>query len=230
MGWGNVAIPELSCTWQRHSTQTPCPAMPQDPLWSFLCSHRAPSKAPHPQCPSVPAHREPPACDGGGSSLPGGSSDHRPLLLSPTPSDAHSMSWLLCTPHKSRQAPGGAGASPQARGGGATPRPQRCQDTGDTITQPGDTELLQLPAAIPELALPGAAALEEDWNVSPSLAHPTPAWGRGPGTIPARCSPVRGWLSLLGTRSRAPRGTAGHGEGSARAEAPAHAAAFPLKM
>lgn len=90
--------------------------MPQDPPWSFLCSHRAPSKAPHSQCPSVPAHREPPACDGGGSSDPAGSSDHRPLLLSPSPSDAHSMSWPLCTPPQIQGSPGWSGSIPAGTG------------------------------------------------------------------------------------------------------------------
>lgn len=142
--------------------------------------------------------------------------------------DAHSMSWLLRTPHNPGK-PWMEREHPRRHGEEVPPLvPSAARTQGTPSPRAGDTELLQLPAAIPELALPGATALEEGGDVS--LAHPTPAWGRGPGTIPARCSPVRGWLSPLGTRSRAPRGTAGHGEGSARAEAPAHAAAFPLKM
>lgn len=38
------ATPELSCTWQRHNNQSPCPVVLQDPPRSFLCSHKAPSK------------------------------------------------------------------------------------------------------------------------------------------------------------------------------------------
>ena len=44
VGWGNAAIPKLSCNRQRRCSRDPHPAKPRDPLWSFLCSHNALSK------------------------------------------------------------------------------------------------------------------------------------------------------------------------------------------
>lgn len=41
IGWGNATIPKLSCTRQGDHNRDPHPAMPWDPLWSFLCGHKA---------------------------------------------------------------------------------------------------------------------------------------------------------------------------------------------
>lgn len=230
MGWGNVAIPELSCTWQRHSAQTPRPAMPRTRFGPSFAATEPRAK---------PLTRGVPLSLHTGNPLPvtGVAAVTRLAAVTIVPRCCHPAP-AMPTACPGRSAPPTDPGKPwmerehPRRHGEEVPPlvPSAARTQGTPSPSAGDTELLQFPAAIPELALPGATALEEGGDVSPSLAHPTPAWGRGPGTIPARCSPVRGWLSPLGTRSRAPRGTAGHGEGSARAEAPAHAAAFPLKM
>lgn len=169
---GNVAVPELSCAQQRHNNQTLCPA-----VLRTHCSHKPPRKAPHPHLPlflhtGVAAVTTVPCCCHPPPAMP----TARPGCSEPPTNP--SKPWIEQEhPCRYREevpglVPGGAG-------------------TLGTPSSAGDTELLQLPAAIAELALLSPTALGEDRDVSPTLGLLTPPLpaARCPGTTPV----PQGW-------------------------------------